>query len=139
VLWSEDRWFVTDFEGEPDRSIADRRRKASPLRDVAGMLRSFAYAAATAQRERPDDASVRERADAWERGARTALLDTYFAGAVAAYLPSNRSRAEALLRLFELEKAFYELQYELRNRPDWVGIPLDGIRRLRRADRGIGA
>ncbi|HEY0778384.1 MAG TPA: hypothetical protein VGD56_10515, partial [Gemmatirosa sp.] len=122
--------FVVDFEGEPARPLAERRRKHSPLRDVAGMLRSFAYAAAFAARDAggsaPDGA-----ADAWERAARGAFLDAYFAPGAARYLPRTRAGADALVALFETEKLFYELRYELNNRPDWVDIPLRGLARGR--------
>lgn len=122
--------FVIDFEGEPARPLAERRARHCPLRDVAGMLRSFAYAAATAALERPDDDAVAARAALWERAARDAFVGGYFGAGPAAYLPRARASADALLTVFELEKAFYELQYELRNRPSWVPIPLAGIARL---------
>lgn len=129
--------FVVDFEGEPARPLAERRRKHSPLRDVAGMLRSFAYAAAFASRGAAgrDAADIAPRADAWERAARDAFLAAYFAPARpgASYLPHARARADALVALFETEKLYYELRYELGNRPDWVEIPLRG---LTRASRG---
>ncbi len=120
--------FVVDFEGEPARPLVERRRKHSPLRDVAGMLRSFAYAAAFAAREAGGTASS-EQADAWERAARAAYLGAYFAPGAASYLPRTRAAADALVALFETEKLFYELRYELNNRPDWVDIPLRGLTR----------
>jgi maltose alpha-D-glucosyltransferase/alpha-amylase len=123
-------FYVIDFEGEPAKPLDERRAHQCPLRDVAGMLRSFAYAAATAALERPGDAAVAARAAAWERDARAAFLGGYFARGLGGYLPRARSSADALLTVFELEKAFYELHYELRNRPAWVPIPLDGIARL---------
>ncbi|GJG85137.1 aminoglycoside phosphotransferase [Gemmatimonadetes bacterium T265] len=124
---ADGRLFVVDFEGEPARPLAERRRKHSPLRDVAGMLRSFAYAAAFAARERATDAA---HGAAWERAARDAFVAAYFGPGPAPYLPRARAHADALVRLFELEKLFYELRYELQNRPDWVGIPLAGLARL---------
>ncbi|MDX6599010.1 MAG: maltokinase, partial [Gaiellales bacterium] len=114
VLWAGGDWLVLDFEGEPARPLAERRRKSSPLRDVAGMLRSFAYAAET----------VRSRGDApagdWERDARAAFLAGYDAKIDQALLPSAGVARASLLAACELEKALYELRYELNNRPDWV-------------------
>ena len=134
VLRSADnRLFVVDFEGEPAKPLAERRRKHSPLRDVAGMLRSFAYAAAFAAREAGggDAGEVDARAGVWEAGARGAFLDAYFGPGAAAYLPRGRGHADALVALFETEKLYYELRYELSNRPDWVSIPLWGLARQR--------
>ncbi len=121
--------FVVDFEGEPARPLAERRRKHSPLRDVAGMLRSFAYAAAFAAREAGGEAAA--RADGWERAAREAFLGAYFGPGPAAYSPRRREAADALVALFETEKLYYELRYEVSNRPDWVDIPLRGLARSR--------
>lgn len=135
TLRSGDGTFVViDFEGEPSRSLAERREKTSPLRDIAGMLRSFAYAAATlAQREgRNAPPHVRElRTARWERDVRAAYLSGYFgASDEPGLLPDSESNARRLIALFETEKAFYELQYELNNRPSWVWIPLRGIAKL---------
>ena len=116
---------ILDFEGEPARSLAERRRKRSPLRDVAGMLRSFAYAATAAELTR--DAQV---PDDWEEQAREQFLDGYFETVDPTLLPSGEAAIDRLLAVFELEKAVYELRYELDNRPDWVGIPVAGIERL---------
>jgi trehalose synthase-fused probable maltokinase len=118
-------WVILDFEGEPARSLLDRRRKRSPLRDVAGMLRSFAYAASAAELLRGVPAP-----DGWEEQARTAFLDAYFAAVDSALLPAGQSAISKLLSIFELEKAVYELRYELDNRPGWVPIPVAGIARL---------
>ena len=116
---------IIDFEGEPARSLPERRRKRSPLRDVAGMLRSFAYVAIAAGPLRgaavPDD---------WEAKARERFLDGYLAAVNAALLPNDQVGIERLLAVYELEKAVYELRYELDNRPDWVGIPVAAIQRL---------
>jgi maltokinase len=125
TLWAEDDWVIIDFEGEPARSLTDRRRKRSPLRDVAGMLRSFAYAATAAERIRGTPAP-----DGWEEQAREQFLDGYLATAEPSLLPSGHAAIERLLAVYELEKAVYELRYELDNRPDWVGIPVAGIQRL---------
>ena len=126
ALWTdEDDWLVLDFEGEPARSVPERRRKTSPLRDVAGMLRSFAYAASAATIQR----GVDPPAD-WEKRCRTEFLDGYLDLAEPSLLPSSRDQVERLLAIFELEKAVYELRYELHNRPDWVAIPVAGILRM---------
>jgi maltokinase len=125
TLRTPDRWVVLDFEGEPARPLIDRRRKRSPLRDVAGMLRSFAYAASASRILR--DAPV---PDAWERAARDRFLDGYFTEVDAGLLPASEAGIRQLLAIFELEKAVYELRYELNNRPDWVRIPVSGIARL---------
>jgi maltokinase len=124
TLWSDDRWLILDFEGEPARSLPERRRKRSPLRDVAGMLRSFAYAASAALVLR----GAEPPAD-WEARAREEFLDGYRATIDQSLVPSGTSM-DKLLRVFELEKAVYELRYELNNRPDWVRIPVAGIVRM---------
>ena len=123
LLAADGRWIILDFEGEPARSIRDRRRKRSPLRDVAGMLRSFAYAASAAALEGTD-------AEGWEDEARAAFLKGYYDAVDPALLPAGQSAIDKLLAIFELEKAVYELRYELDNRPDWVRIPVAGIVRL---------
>ncbi len=130
VLRTGDGSFVIiDFEGEPARSLTERRAKHSPLRDVAGMVRSFAYAAAVGVME-TRGAGVETRALAWEEGARAAFLDAYLGvGADGTLLPRRESSVAALISLFELEKVSYELGYELNNRPDWVWIPLRGVER----------
>jgi trehalose synthase-fused probable maltokinase len=118
-------WVVLDFEGEPARTLIERRRKRSPLRDVAGMLRSFAYAATASAllHDAPAPAG-------WEAQVRTAYLDGYLQETDQSLLPPGRAAVERLLAVFELEKAVYELRYELDNRPDWVKIPVAGIARL---------
>jgi maltose alpha-D-glucosyltransferase/alpha-amylase len=129
-------FMIIDFEGEPARALVERRRKQSALRDVAGMLRSFSYAAATLAAEARqgkgalDPGTVEVRAGRWERDARKAFLDAYFGAGPARFLPRDPENARRLLALFEIEKVFYELGYELNNRPDWVAIPLRGIARL---------
>jgi maltokinase len=125
TLLSDARWIMLDFEGEPARSLLERRRKRSPLRDVAGMLRSFAYAASASQLLRGVPAP-----EGWEEQARTGFLDAYLDAVDPALLPAGRPATEKLLAIFELEKAVYELRYELNNRPDWVAIPVAGIARL---------
>ncbi|NUO63249.1 MAG: putative maltokinase [Gemmatimonadaceae bacterium] len=130
---------IIDFEGEPARPLSERRERSSALRDVAGMLRSFAYAAATLAAERrgkSDGQRLELRASRWERGAREAFLNGYLAGGHADYLPRDRQRLDALLELFEMEKVYYEMSYELNNRPEWVWIPLDGALALRSTPAG---
>jgi maltose alpha-D-glucosyltransferase/alpha-amylase len=116
------RWYVIDFEGEPARPLAERRELTSPARDVAGMLRSFGYAAATGASEAGGlgtNPATEIRSAHWDRDARAAFLDAYGAEA-----------NDPLIELFEMEKMFYELEYELNNRPDWVWVPLRAIARL---------
>ena len=125
TLWANDDWVLLDFEGEPARSLAERRRKRSPLRDVAGMLRSFAYASSAVALARGTPAP-----EGWEEQAREAFLESYLESVDAELLPSGRPAIDRLLAVFELEKAVYELRYELDNRPDWVRIPVAGIERM---------
>jgi maltokinase len=125
VLWTGEDWVVIDFEGEPARSLSERRQKRSPLRDVAGMLRSFAYASSAAAIVR----GVEAPAD-FEQRARDDFLAGYLAEVDASLLPTGEDAIGRLLTVFELEKAVYELRYELDNRPDWIGIPVAGIERL---------
>ena len=135
-----DSFVIIDFEGEPARPLAERREKTSALRDVAGMLRSLAYAAATIMRTEADPvhrdartAAERELAGGrWERDARAAFLRGY-TGAMQdeqGFLPRDPKHFDALLSLFEAEKAFYEMSYELNHRPGWEWIPMRGISRL---------
>jgi maltokinase len=124
TLWADDDWVLLDFEGEPARSLPERRRKRSPLRDVAGMLRSFAYAASASSFLRGVEAP-----DGWEQAARDGFLDGYHATIDPSLVPSG-SAMDKLLAVFELEKAVYELRYELDHRPDWVAIPVAGITRM---------
>jgi len=115
VLRCDGQWLIFDFEGEPARTLAERREKHCPYKDVAGMLRSFAYAAATA--EKRGDAL-----DDLRTPVRRAFLEGYRSRA-ARLLPGNEGTARALLDALELEKVLYELRYELGHRPDWVEIP----------------
>jgi maltose alpha-D-glucosyltransferase / alpha-amylase len=138
VLYTGSDFVIIDFEGEPARSLAERRMKRSPLQDVAGMLRSFHYAAfaplLTSLGGQPpvgDIAQLGGWADAWNSWVSARFLASYFRTAgEASYLPSSRTETQKLLELHLLEKAVYELGYELNNRPTWVGIPLQGISRL---------
>ncbi|HKB93883.1 MAG TPA: phosphotransferase [Gaiellaceae bacterium] len=125
TMWADDDWVILDFEGEPARSLAERRRKRSVLRDVAGMLRSFAYAASAVEKLRGVAAP-----EGWEEEARARFLEAYLDAVDSNLLPPGQPQTERLLAVFELEKAVYELRYELDNRPDWVEIPVRGIQRL---------
>jgi maltose alpha-D-glucosyltransferase/alpha-amylase len=137
VLVTEGDVVIIDFEGEPARPLNSRRVKCSPLRDVAGMLRSFSYAALTglgaATVTRPEDYDrLAPWADFWETWAGSVFLRAYLTAVRdAAILPANVDDLDLLLQGFILDKALYELGYELNNRPDWVHIPLSGILRLR--------
>ncbi len=124
ALWTGDDWTLLDFEGEPARSLPERRRKRSPLRDVAGMLRSFAYAASASNILRGTEAP-----EGWEQRAREEFLDGYRSTIDPTLVPTGAAM-DRLLAVFELEKAVYELRYELNNRPDWVTIPVAGISRM---------
>jgi trehalose synthase-fused probable maltokinase len=125
TLWTGKDWVVIDFEGEPARPLPERRRRRSPLRDVAGMLRSFAYAASAVRILRGGDPPA-----GWEQRAREEFLEGYFGVVERSLVPPSEEARTRLLAVFELEKAVYELRYELNNRPDWVGIPVAGILRL---------
>jgi maltokinase len=129
VMRTDDGWHVLDFEGEPARPLAERRRPSSPLKDVAGMLRSLHYASMVAMFER-DEEHIGEAA-AWEERNRKAFLNGYLPAARAADLvPRDPATTDVVLTAFEAEKALYELGYEQAHRPDWVRIPLAALRRL---------
>ncbi len=140
VLWVDGDFVILDFEGEPTRAIEERRAKQSPLKDVAGMLRSFDYAAYAGlfafTKGRPDDfARLAPWAERWREAVSAAFLDTYRATAQrSTFLPDKPEVFSALLDAYILNKALYELVYELNNRPDWVRIPLQGVLAL--AGRG---
>ncbi len=132
VLRVDDDFILIDFEGEPLKPIAERREKGSPLKDVAGMLRSFGYAAQCVVMEIPsgdaDLAPMKERALALERWISAAFLRSYLEAINGTdLLPSEDKDLASLLAAFLLNKAFYELAYEINNRPSWIHIPLDGI------------
>ncbi len=131
TLITDDNVVILDFEGEPARPLAERRAKSSPLRDVAGMLRSFSYAATTAARSREGGAAqAAESYQAWEAHASRLFLNAYLETVRGAgILPPNRRDVTALLRAYVMDKALYEVAYELNNRPNWVAIPLSGVLR----------
>jgi maltose alpha-D-glucosyltransferase/alpha-amylase len=146
VLVSAQGLLILDFEGEPLRSLAERRAHSSPLKDVAGMLRSLSYAAYAAlisaenkaiAATNPTDPAERIHGqlvawtDAWERRARDAFREGYVnATRDAPFVPQQPALRDSVIAAFELEKALYELNYELNNRPDWLPIPLHGIQRV---------
>lgn len=132
-----DDFVILDFEGEPQRPIEERRAKASPLKDVAGMLRSFGYARGAAEREGTDDGGTAGSSPAalvaWERSTRHAFLDSYVAESRrggARYLPTSDDDVRLALAAWELDKALYEVNYELNNRPDWLALPLAATLKL---------
>jgi trehalose synthase-fused probable maltokinase len=125
TLWADDDWYLLDFEGEPARSLSERRRKRSPLRDVAGMLRSITYAVSAAQLVR--GARI---PDGWETRARETYLAAYLDTVDPGLLPPTREAIDRLVTVFELERTMYELRYDLNNRPEWVQVPVAGILRL---------
>lgn len=121
-----DGWVILDFEGEPARSLEERRHHHSPLRDVAGLLRSLSYAAETVRRSGAGPVT-----EGWEPAARAAVLDGYLATVEPGLLPRSTPAVRGLLDLFEVEKAVYEVSYELAHRPDWVHLPLGALERTR--------
>jgi maltose alpha-D-glucosyltransferase/alpha-amylase len=136
LLRSANDFLIVDFEGEPARSLDERRQKQSPLRDVAGMLRSFSYAAQAGLRahiaQHPADAAaLTPWATLWENAVSNAFLRAYTQTIQAnpALLPTGEA-AQTLLLALLLEKASYELMYELNNRPTWLAIPINGLLRI---------
>ena len=132
VLVVQNDVFIIDFEGEPRRSLEQRRAKTSPLRDVAGLLRSLDYAAASASQRLPVDgpslAVAKTRALAWRDRASADFLAAYRQGIAGSRTdPDDAAFAEALLDLFLIQKAAYEIGYELANRPTWLEIPVRGL------------
>jgi maltose alpha-D-glucosyltransferase/alpha-amylase len=133
VLRVENDYVLLDFEGEPVRTVQERRAKQSPLKDVAGMIRSYHYAAfaglfAFTEKTAGEFGELEPWADGWFRWVSAAFLRGYRTTANdAVFVPRSMEQFAALLDAFLLDKAFYELNYELNNRPDWVRIPLRGI------------
>ena len=139
VLFTGKDFVIIDFEGEPAHSLSSRKIKRSPLRDVAGMLRSFHYAANTpligkmgGGGFRPADPSRLEPwANCWTLWVSAAFLSSYLeVSNRASFLPRSKDELSLLLSVYLLEKSIYELGYELNNRPDWVKLPLRGILQL---------
>ena len=143
VLYTGRDFQIIDFEGEPARALTERRIKRSPLRDVAGMLRSFDYAAhselgrqlAGGLVSRDDAAVLTGWARYWQSWVSAAYLSAYLehlgdGGVEPPLVPPDAADLEVLLDVYLMEKAIYEMRYELNNRPDWVRIPLAGILRL---------
>jgi maltose alpha-D-glucosyltransferase/alpha-amylase len=135
VLRTEEDFVILDFEGEPARSIVERRAKQSPLKDIAGMMRSYSYAAYAAlfafTVHAPDAyASLERWADTWRYWSAAAFLQGYRSTIGDAPIAPPDEAFAVLLRAFTIDKALYELSYELNNRPDWVRIPLLGIDKL---------
>jgi maltose alpha-D-glucosyltransferase / alpha-amylase len=135
VLYTGKDFVILDFEGEPARALSERKLKRSALRDVAGMMRSFQYAAYSALWQpamRSEDVPFLERwADLWYRQTSSTFLQSYLqttAGAV--FIPQNSDDLQILLEAYLLDKAVYEIGYELNNRPDWVVIPIRGIKHI---------
>jgi maltose alpha-D-glucosyltransferase/alpha-amylase len=132
VLYTGHDFVIIDFEGEPTRTLYERRLKRLALRDVAGMLRSFDYASQAALRSDQIDAktlpALRDWGRFWVQSVSAAFLKTYLATVgVASFIPQSSDELDVQLTTMLLEKALYELRYELNMRPDWVRIPLRGI------------
>lgn len=136
VLLTGRGWMILDFEGEPLRPLEERRAKLSPLKDVAGMLRSLNYAAVAALFDRAEPGSeewarLEPWADVWEELARDRFLSSYLGRAhEGRFLPADRDALATLLNALEIEKALYELAYERGHRPHWVRIPERGMVRI---------
>ena len=133
VMLSPRGWLILDLEGEPVRSLEDRRAKQSPLRDVAGMLRSFSYAvwASLFDRTEPDSQEwlrLQRWGLAWEQLARDRFMTAYMRTShEGTFLPPDREDLKVMLDVFEIDKALYELNYERGHRPQWIRIPLRSI------------
>jgi maltose alpha-D-glucosyltransferase/alpha-amylase len=142
VLYTGKDFVIIDFEGEPARSLSERRIKRSPLRDVAGMIRSFHYAAHSALLHqsslalKPEDLPALEHwAQFWYVWVSSSFLMSYLNGVEQAQLlPDDPEQLRILLDAYLLEKAVYEIGYELNNRPDWLKVTLQGILQLLKAE-----
>ena len=133
VMRTDAGWHVLDFEGEPDRPLEERRRPSSPLRDVAGLVRSFDYApkVALADWGLDPDPELLELADAWEHRNANAFVAGYLSTeGVGAVLPAADADRRLVQAAFELDKAVYEVGYERSHRPEWVDIPLAAVHRI---------
>jgi maltokinase len=132
IMRTDQGWFILDFEGEPELDLDVRRQRSSPLRDVAGMLRSFHYATQVGLLERGDgsDTELAALAQVWEeRNARAFLVGYQSVDDVLPLLPSDQETRRVVLDAFVVAKAVYELSYEIGYRPEYVGIPLAGLAR----------
>jgi trehalose synthase-fused probable maltokinase len=131
VLWADGDVFIIDFEGEPARPIDSRRTKSSPLRDVAGLLRSISYAAAFAAKEDGGDPALNEATlEGLRRDAEEAFSKAYSQATASDVFASTSGKQVSLLNLLLVEKAAYEVCYEAANRPEWIAIPLRGLARV---------
>ena len=146
VLIAKDDAYILDFEGEPRRSLEERRRKAPPARDVAGFLRSIDYAASAAIDRSPDltaeeRTNLDQRIRDWARDMRDVYWESYreTLDGDSRLWPADDAETHALLDLFLLEKALYEVEYELTNRPTWSHIPLEGTLRILEHREVIGS
>jgi maltokinase len=139
TMRTDEGWFVIDFEGEPMLPLEQRRRPSSPLRDVAGMLRSFQYAAQVGLRERGEeaDAELAGLAEVWEERVAHAFLEGYWSVDEARpLLPRTEEARRTVLDAFLVSKAVYEIGYEIGHRPDWVDIPTTALVRQLQAAAG---
>jgi maltose alpha-D-glucosyltransferase/alpha-amylase len=146
VLFTGRDFIISDFEGEPMRSLEERRLKRCPLRDVAGMIRSFHYAAIAALHHRierhlpsrPERVALEKWVQVWHRWNAGCYVRAYLetAGESVLLAPMSEPQIATLLNVYLMEKAIYELNYELAHRPDWVNIPIEGILALT-ADLGL--
>jgi maltokinase len=123
-------WKLVDFEGEPAKPLSERMRPDSRWRDVAGMLRSFDYAAHVVEADVEEGAQIAYRAVEWSERNRAAFLDGYTEGSGGTPEEGPSEAQRTLLRAYEADKAVYETVYEARNRPTWLQIPLAGVARL---------
>jgi len=144
VLDTGSDFVIIDFEGEPGRKLYERRYKRCPLVDVAGMMRSFHYASESALRSgrlrAEDAAALLPWARAWTSWVRAAFVGEYLKSIGAArFVPVDDREKERMLAFYQLEKCIYEIRYELNNRPDWVEIPLVGLRQAMAEEEGVQA
>jgi maltose alpha-D-glucosyltransferase/alpha-amylase len=142
ILVVRDDIFIIDFEGEPRRTLAERRMKAPAARDVAGLIRSIDYSVTSAMERAlkvsaDEDGRLADALTAWRGEATQTFLAAYYEAMSDQRLwPQDREAAENTLRFFLLEKAFYEIEYELAHRPDWLRVALSGaLRVLRKQDQ----
>ena len=138
LLYTGKDFVILDFEGEPARPLSERKLKRSALRDVAGMMRSFQYAAYSALWQpamRKEDVPFLERwADLWYRHMGSVFLQSYLKTiGTAIFIPQNSEDLQIMLEAYLLDKAVYEIGYELNNRPGWVVIPVRGIKHILQA------